>query len=533
MKPSRLHSLTLSFLAVAALAGCGGGDDTTTTAPAPSPGVSGYPASGSYGFAVKASGATSALRHGLSLAHPALPENEYIVETASQSITDTRVVMSGSVDASLATVSGIQPHSLLYIFGGDVRSVPLQADGSDPKLHVRRSETNSACRFLLGANDHAQPANSRFIVSTAGTDGVCGTADDRRAEVRLGSSGKIDYTPLSGDDMPLEASRDPATLAPRGWIYRRHIQLWGGATPSTLTLRADAEPALTQVLASTPRSALVSDGTRLSVFSFSGSTATETALDATLTAGDWQLIGFDADHYYVYDDNASNTFTTPWRVLRISKANPTAVSLASDTGFISVASMGTHVLYLTVFQSGNNLLVRLPKSGDASAISTSSFPIDTKPTVQTSAAGRHLLWLVTGVGSASVNYRIDIVDEAGALLQQWPAGAFPLSMADAGAENLDLSENRSRFLIAQGFGTRAFSNASLLSYDAATAELRTLGSFPAYGTDFVFASAAGGPGSFGVGFATRSSAGTYVEQDAQVFSYDLNAANSLHTATRR
>lgn len=530
MKHSRIRTLALSVFAVSALAACGGGGDTST-APPPSEAVSGYPASGAYGYTLKASGSTAALRHGLSLAHPALPENEYVVETATQAITDTRVLLRGTVDAAQGVAASLQPHALFYIFGGDVRSVPMQANGTRPQLQIKRSNTSSACRFLLVANDHAQPDNSRFIVSTAGADGTCGNADDARAEIRHGNGGNLVSQVLVGD-APLEVSRDPVTLAPRGWIYPRQVQLWNGATPSTIELRAAGAPALTQVLASTPQSALVSDGTRLSVISFSATAATETPLDPTLTAGaHWKLIGFDADHFYVYDDHPDNVFTSPWRVLRISKATPTAVSIGSGTGYISLASLGNNLLYLTVFQSNRNLLVRVPKGG-GSRFET-EFPIDTKPTVQTSAAGRHLLWIVTGVGSPNVGYRIDIVDESGAILQQWPTGAFPLSVADAGAENYHQSENRTRFLLANGFGARAFSNASLVSYDAATGTARTLGTLPEYGTDFVFATAAGGPGSFGVGFATRSNAGTYVEQGARVFSYDLGAADSLRTASRR
>lgn len=531
MKHLRVHTMALSVLALSALAGCGGGDGDSTTAPAPTPGVSGYPASGAYGYTVKASGPTSALRHGLSLLHPAMPENEYVIETATSAITDTRLVVRGDVTAAQSTVSNLQPYALYYIFGGDVRSVRLQADGTQPRLQIKRSDTSTACRFLLTANDHVQPDNSRFIVSTAGADGTCGNADDRWAEVRVGSGSSLVSQPISAD-RPLEVSRDPTTLAPRGWIYPREIQLWNGTSPATITLRAPGSLALTQVLASTPQSALVSDGTRLSVISFASNTATETPLDAALTIGaNWRLIGFDADHYYVYDDDPTYVFTSPWRVLRISKANPTAVSIGSGMGVISVASLGVNVLYLTVFQSTNNLLVRVPKTGGVRF--ESPYPIDTKPTVQTSAAGRHLKWEVSGIGSANVNYRVDMIDENGTPLQQWPTGAFPISMADASAENFGVSENRTRFLIAQGFDVHAFSNASLISYDAATGATRTLGTLPTYGNDVVFATASSGPGSFGAGFATRSSGGAYMEQDARVFSYDLGTADSLRTASRR
>jgi hypothetical protein len=514
------------------LTACGGGDEgTTTTAPPLA-----NPTSGAYGWTLKASGSTSALKHGLSLVHPSLPDNEYVVEVASEAISDTRLVLSGTVNAAQHNASAIQPHALVYIFGGDVRSVPMQANGSSPASQVKRSNTNSACRFVLAANDHAAPDNSRFIVSTGGADGICGTSDDGRAEVRLSSGATLGYTVLTGDH-PLDVARDPVTLAPRGWVYPRQVELWNAAPGgiNTITTRATGTPAVSRVVASTFESALVEDGTRLSVLQFgNGNTVTEVPLDAALTSGTgWQLIGFDADAFYVYDGNPANTFSSPWRVLRIARATPTALQIASGTGLISVGSMGNNVLYLTVFAQSDNKLVRVNKAGGARFETT--YPITTKPTVQTSANGRHLQWLVTGIGSTNVSHAIDIVDESGLTLYS-ATGGFPMSVAETGTENFNASESRTRFVFAQGFGARAFSGANLLSYDSLTDTTRVLGVLPGvaeFGNDYVFASAAGGPGSFGVGFATRSVGGNYEEQSARVFSYDLGAASSMKATTKR
>ena len=513
------------------LTACGGGDDSTTTTAPPLA----NPTSGAYGWTLKASGSTSALRHGLSLVHPSLPDNEYVVEPASAAISDTRLVLRGTVNAAQRNASDIQPHALMYIYGGDVRSVPMQANGSSPASQVKRSNTNSACRFVLAANDHAAPDNSRFIVSTGGADGLCGSADDGRAEVRLGGGTTLGYTVLSGDH-PLDVARDPLTMAPRGWVYPRHVELWNAAPGSnTLTTRAAGTPAITRVVASTFESAVVEDGTRLSVLTFgNGNTVTEVPLDAALTAGNsWQLIGFDANSFYVYDGNPANTFSSPWRVLRITRATPTVVQIASGTGLISVASMGNNVLYLTVFAQADNKLVRVNKAGGARFEET--YAITTKPTVQTGANGRHQLWRVDGVGSANVTHMVQIVDENGIRLHE-AAGGFPMGVAEAGTENFTASESRTRFVFARGFGARAFSGAALMSYDSLTDNLRELGTLPGpaeFGNDYVFANATGGPSAFGVGFATRSVAGNYEEQSARVFSYDLGSASSIRTTTRR
>jgi hypothetical protein len=195
--------------------------------------------------------------------------------------------------------------------------------------------------------------------------------------------------------------------------------------------------------------------------------------------------------------------------------------------------MGSNVLYLTLFTANDNRLVRLSKATGAAVEKT--YAIDVKPTVQTSANGRHQLWLVTGIGSPSVSYAIDIIDENGTTLYT-AAGGFPMSVAEASTENFNASESRTRFLFAQGFGARAFGDASLVSYDTLSGTANVLGALPGtadYGNDFVFASAVGGPGNFGVGFATRSSNGSYVDQGAKVFSYDLGTAGSMKTTKNK
>ncbi|GAB4556440.1 MAG: hypothetical protein Tsb007_14740 [Rhizobacter sp.] len=527
----RTRTIAALIALLTMLTACGGGDDGTATTSPPLA----NPTSGAYGWTLKASGSTSSLKHGLSLVHPSLPDNEYVVEVASEAISDTRLVLRGTVNAGLRNASDIRPHALVYIFGGDVRSVPMQANGSSPASQVKRSNTNSACRFVLTANDHAVPDNSRFIASTGGADGICGTSDDGRAEVRLSSSATIGYSVLTGDH-PLDVARDPGTMAPRGWVYPRHVELWNAASSNnTITTRTAGTPAITRVVGSTFESALVEDGSQLSVLSFgSGNAVTESPLGATLTAGNgWQLIGFDANAYYVYDGNPANTFSSPWRVLRITRAAPTAVQIASGTGLISVASMGSNVLYLTVFTPDDNKLVRVNKANGARVEET--YPITTKPTVQTSANGRHQQWQVDGIGSANVTHTLKIIDENGLTLYT-AAGGFPMGVAEAGIENFNASESRTRFVFAQGFGTRAFSGANLVSYDSLTDTASVLGTLPGaaeYGNDYVFANASGGPGSFGVGFATRSVGGSYEEQSARVFSYDLGAAGSVKTTTRR
>lgn len=525
LHPSRSHAAALVILGV--LSGCGGGGGNSGSG-GQSPT---FPASGAFGWILKAAGPTDALKYGLSLVHPGKPDTEYVIELASSVVSDARLVASGSVDTGQLRATSIQPHALVYIVGGDVRSVPMQANGTAPLSRVQRSQSTSACRFVIEANDYATPQASRFIVSTAGGDGQCDTADDGRAEVQLSATLGVVYTPVTGE-VPLDVVRDPATLAPRGWIYARSVALWGNGPPTTFATRAVNAPAVTGVIASTYNSALVEDGTQLSVLTFAGgSLFTETQLSSLTTGGSgWQSIGFDANSFYAYR-NSGTTFNSTFTVLRITRSNPTVSVLATGPGLISLSSMGRDVLYLTVFGQADNRLIRLNKAGGLPSETVS--PLTTFTSVQTSANGVHQLWRVTGVGSASTSYAVDIVNESNATLYT-SAGGFPMSVAEASSLNFNASESRTTFVFAGGYADRAFGDATLVAYDTSTLTANVMGTLPGtadFGADFVYASTIGGPTSFGMGFAARSSNGSAQETGAKVFSYDHATPNSLKVAT--
>ncbi|HSV71494.1 MAG TPA: hypothetical protein VLI72_15400 [Methylibium sp.] len=528
LRPAFARAALLPVLAVLlALSACGGGGGGGGS----DGGSPTHPASGAYGWALKAIGPTDALSYGLSLVHPDRPDTEYVIEAPSEVSSDVKLVSGGTLDAAARRVTGLQPHALVYIVGGDVRSVPMQADGSAPGSRVLRADTTSACRFLIDAIDYAALQDSRFVVSTAGADGQCATADDGRAEVRLSAS-SIGYSAMTGEP-PLDALRDPQTLAPRGWLYGRHLSLWSTNPPTLVTVRDATAPALTSVVAATYQSALVDDGARLAVLDFGpGSTVSESLLDAGLTSGGgWQLVGFDADSFYVYR-NAGTTFASPWTLLRITRASPAALVLASGTGLVTLSSLGLDVVYLTVFGESDNRLVRVAKAGGAPAEAIT--PTTTFTSVQTSAAGVHQLWRITDVGSAAPTYAVELVDEANTTLAT-RAGGFPLNVPEAGTKSFNTSESRTRFTYAVNYGERAFGDARLEVYDAATRTATVLGQLPGsaeFGNDFVFASALGGPTDLGAGFAARSVNGNVQATGARLFSYDLSTANSLRFTSR-
>ncbi len=527
----RLQSPLAVFLCVATslvLSGCGGGGGSSKSVVTPST----YPASGAYGWVLKASGTTGSLQYGLSLIHPSQSDAEFVIEPASSVVSDAKLVVSGSVDTGAMRASALQTYALLYIVGGDVRRIPMQADGSAPLSRIQRAQSTTACKFVIDANDYASAQNSRFVVTTAGTDRQCNTADDGRAEVQL-SGTAVSLTPIAGEP-PLAALRDPSNLAPRGWLFSRTASLWNG---SSVQIRPSPQTALLSVVGSTYRQALVSDGVQLSVIDFSGGTAfTETLLDAGITAGNhWKLIGYDASNFYAYDDSASNDFSTPWTILKISRSSPTASVLATGTGLIQQASMGSNRLYLTVADAVNNQRVRVIKSTGVTA--SDLVPADTFISVQTGSNGIHEMWVVTGVSTLTPGYTILMLDEAtnDSILYS-ATGGFPVAVADADSVNFNSSESRSRFVFASSVTPATqFNGATLETFDTASGVARVLGQLPGaadFGTDFGFASAIVGPSTYGAAFAARSVSGVLQATGSKVYSYDLGTANSLTAKTR-
>lgn len=515
-------------IAACLLVACGGGGDGGDPGAAMGP----PPATGAFAWLLKADGSTSRLRYGLSLIHPQSPEVEYVVEPASAAVTEARLVSSGAVDMPNARVASLQPYALLYIVGGDVRRVSLQANGQAPASRVVRAATTSACSIVLEAVDHAAPEQSRFVVSTAGADGSCGSADDGRAEVRFDAALGLVFTPLTAD-LPLAVLRDPATLAPRGWISARSAVLWSPAPTTTVPLRSATDPVIERVVSSSYRSAVVESGGGLALLDFpGGSTFSETTLPGASGTG-WESIGFDAASHYLYR-NTGTGVTAIWQVLKVGRQAPISTTLASGAGEVALASMGTSRVFVSVLGASGNTLLAFDKASFAAPQVLESLPSTAIALVSTSGAGVHQLWRVTGLGSGTISYTVEMIDEAFNKVYVAATGGFPLAMAEATAIDYARSENRSTFLFATGYGDRAFGDAALVAYDAALRTATPLGALPgqsAFGADMVFASVVSSPATGGAGFAGRSVGGVVQSADAKVFSFDTGTANSLKTTT--
>ena len=131
-----------------------------------------YPASGPYGWVLKASGPTGALKKGLSLVHPGQPDAEFVIEAASDYVSDAMLVSRGSVNAGALQVTSVQADALVYIRGGDVRWVPMQANGQSPVSQRISAGSTSACSFVsdLAANDRRKRARRKPVVAESAVD---------------------------------------------------------------------------------------------------------------------------------------------------------------------------------------------------------------------------------------------------------------------------------------------------------------------------------------------------------------------------
>jgi hypothetical protein len=532
-----LAAVTLALVACGGGGGGSGGGDSSSPGNTP---TTTPPSSGSYAWLLKAQGSTNDLKYGLSLLHPNSPGTEWVIEPSSEVVSDAKLVSAGTINAAGLRASALKPYALLYIVGGDVRRVPMEANGASPGSRVQRAGTSSACAFEVDANDYASPENSRYVVTTAGADGKCKTNDDGRAELKL-NAGRLTVNPFGGD-APLGAFRDATTLAPRGWIYPKTVSFW--ATDATVVTRTSSEPAFSELIASTYRAALLDDGAQLSVLDLpAGTVPTQNRLDAAITSGGgWCNIGFDANNFYVYRNKAGSEFqacgarptaAATWTVLKISRTTPAATVMGTASGFISVASMGKTWLYATVIAASNNELIAINKaSGIAQRKDTT--PNTTLVTVQTSANDVHERWSITNIGTANVRYKVEMIDETGNILYATSSGGFPMAVADASSTDFNSSESRTYFVFADGYGARAFSGASVVGYDTSTKSTTNFGNLPGsadFGTDFVFASSRGGPGSFMTGFVARSLEGVIQPAGAKSFSFDANTSSSLKYVT--
>jgi hypothetical protein len=491
---------------VATLLACGGGGGANpASAPTPT-----YPASGTYAAALKATGSSTSPSLGLSLIHPDERSTEYQIETTTANLTDLKTMYSGTVDVAGSRITAVQPVALLYIAGGDIKFLPLVANGKHPKTNVLGAGVTTLCKVMIEGNDYGTPTSSRYIASTKGPDGICGTADDGEAEIIFDSVGKPSIQrQLSSSDLGyfLGMLRDPATQKPAAWVSGDRVQQWY-PTPTDWIMRiavvgGNSNPPITRVVAQSPDAVVAEYNNKLTVWSM-GLTAVELVLNAAITSGTgWQSIGFDSSNFYVYYSSGSTT-TSTWKIVKISRGSPTATLLASGSGFVAGASMGTSVLFPTIVSGSGYTLYKMSKT-------------------------------VPGTPVAVEGPSTEMLDEVTGNKPYAAAGGVLQGIVEATAIDLRQSENRSRFIFATGATAATFMlGATLVSYDTATRLPTIAGNLPGsaeYGNNLAMASTSFGAMNLQGGFVSAISGGTLQSSTLKMFSFDLQSANSLQYTT--
>jgi hypothetical protein len=540
----RTIGLTCLLALVLTITACGGGGaSSSATSGAALATSQTWPSSGDYSAVVTTGGTTSKVQFGLTFLHPSAPTTEFPIQAISGSLTDTATLYSGLTTASTGVISNVKPHANLYIIDGDIKRINFAADGSDPKTKIRSAGSSVLCTFKdgLDAQDYDAPNNTSFVATTKGVDGTCGTADDAEASITFSSAGIPMVSPLVASIKTLGVMRDSVTLKPTTFVYGGSIatktQIFimrvASNPPSTLD-----RPPISKVVSQASNAVVAEFSNRLTVWSSSG---LETVLDAAITAGTgWVSIGYDTNNFYVYRttgdvNNTSTLASATWKIVKITRVNPVASILASGSGTILSASMGTDILYATTFQGSSISLSRLSKANAGAPTLIESGPSTTLPNVLTSSTGVHLLWRVTGAGSSTPGYTIAMIDETGATLYSAPA-AFPSGIIEPSRIDLGVSENRSVFSFYTGYGSTGHSGSALKTYNGSTKKLVNIGTLPGaadFGSAPAIASNSFDRAGFLGGVIAPLLGSTIQSSSAKVFTFDSTLDNSLRVTTSK
>ncbi len=488
-----------------------------------------YPTSGAYAWTYTIAGTTASPSYGLAFGHASTPSTSYTVEPASSALSDVFEIDRGSVNATTGVVSAIAPSQLLYIANGVLKQVPLNANGAAPVgVASPNEQSNFFCKFLTSSVDYATPSNSNVVVSTAGPDKVCGTADDGAVVFAFNSSGGLvqsSGTNAAGDVLtPIAPLRDPASYAPIGWFDSQGINT-GNHEYILYPLQSTV-----RLVQGTPFAVLATANNVLTVVSYTGTATAPTSTTVpSVAACAWNGIGFDGANFYTY---CNSTTDGTYTILKVPYSGASATVMLTGSGAIELATLGLNTVYATIDSNSTLSLQAINKATLAIDVLVSSTTI--VPTVLTTNTGNDFLWQVSVNGSTYAT-SITVLNAALQPTITYPAG-FPSAYVAPTTVNLNQSENRSQFLLLSGYTqSGAASGADLINYNTGNAVATTVGTIPSAstfgGTAVVFTSGGGGGGDFLTGFAEGISGTTFETGDSKAFSFTPDSASSLTATT--
>ena len=491
-----------------------------------------------------AEGPASATRFGISLIHPADRTTEYVIEPAALNVSSPLTIHAGVVDPVDSKVSSVTAHSLLYIAGGDVKRLPLAATGANPKAALQVAGASNLCDLVVDSfykpqgTDYSAPLASKYIATTKGADNLCATSDDGQVEVSFDAQGKPQAAPLPNAAAlgpVLAILRNPATLKPSATVHGRAIAVTQPAA-TVFNLLASTAPAMTKPIEVSVDSLVGQQNNRLVYWDISGKNV---ALDATITAGGgWASVGVDANNFYVYRNTGTLTTanTSAWKLVKISRLSPAATLLASGTGYIFSASMGTNSIFTTLANVSGFTLNRFSKAAPGAPVVLLGPSTVQAPLTLASTEGVQLV--VTGTtGSIGQNIvATSVLDEETGRILFSNANAQPFGVVSGNTLVLNNSGNAVGFVITGDISATAGAlGGTLISYDAASRKSVVAGRLPSandFGSPTGFAGAGGtATPTFGTGsLSAFSSTGTFASPRRN-FSFDPRVADSIQYVT--
>ena len=523
----------VSVVALAALSACGGGggSSTTTTAatvpvtqPAAGLSATGFPNTGVYQLLLTSQGANTARSTGISLIHPNDRTVEYQIEAPVSASLGYLMMSSGTADVPNKRVFNIQQHSVLYIVGGDIKRLPLQALGTTPKAGLQAAGVSNLCAFAVDTNfatpggmDYSAPLSSKFYAGTKGVDGRCGTPDDGQAVISFDAAGKpiVDTVDTSSTGMgPVVAVfRDPATLKPTIAVKARGLK----------------------VIASSLDVGVGETSTGLQMTGLSVK-----LLDQSIVGGTgWESAGHDSEYFYVFRNIplAASSATSSWKLVRISKVNPAASLLATGTGNLLSATMGSNSILGTILSTATGFsLNKFSKTTPGLPLVLERQPGNSYAIASALSQGIFMFFRTFVVNGVASSTSVEMFDEAtnATIYNRQSAFLFGVIRPDSLPFNSSLDVVGFTFT-GDSLGPAGALGSSLIAYNAANRTATVVGQFP-NAADFGSArglALTGGTdnATFATGNVLAVSGTTILPTPRRSFSFNPSAAGSIFYTT--
>jgi hypothetical protein len=514
----RIAAVTLftSFIVACGGGGGGGGGGGEQVAELP-------PSSGSYAPVVV--GDQSSIF--LSAAHASAPTTEYAWSSKPVNATAMRISNLGKI-ATDGRVTDLQPFELSTIQGTDIGSVSLIAGGRP--VHNTFKPVQRPCRFntaegWLQFRLDFTPTSGTLTdgVVMAGSDGVCGTADDAPAiEEPIGEF--FDYR-----------NGDQATVLQNGIVS---IQNKGSSSSLSSIASATGGAPLRRIV-NLDNAAVAENASGLYLVTMKDKT-TESAWDFKFdlfrlkTVSGWKNVGYDVNAIYLYRNTSTSGLGT-WEFLQITRSDGTMRTLGTGTGTVEQAAMSANQIWIAVLNNSSLEMHALYKNLSQPKVTLSSSTSIVKIPI-VSAGNRMVVYAVRPGFSG-----IEVYNEGNA---NTPVRSIPQSFLSGfhrtGVLSIRSTPSQAVMFVKNPSNSVAtgFAGGVLSSYDPATdAEINygTLPQGPIAGANLLIGVASTNDSGYKTFVLQGVSTGANlpIANGARKFSFQFGTANSLQELSRQ